>query len=193
VVVRDAGESDAPELCALWTGALHRPPVDEGPSREALAVEALARTAGDRLARVVVAEVDGALVGAVQLRIGQLSPVHGERVLQVSHLQVAKHAERLGIGRSLLEAAVTWAEQEGIASLVVAAAANDRDANRFLARLGLAPVAVLRGASVAALRGRLPGDPSAAVRGGTRVSRTVGHVVAIRRSQRRSRGRDLVV
>ena len=191
VLVRDAVESDASEICALWSGHLHRPAADEGLSREVLAVEAVAATVHDPLTRILVAEVDGELLGSVQLRLGQISPLHTERVVFVNHLQVAKHAERLGIGRALLEAAVTWAEQEGITSLVAAAGANDREANRFLARLGMAQIAVLRGAPVAALRARLP-VPSVAMRNGARASRSVGQVVALRRSQRRSRSRDLV-
>ncbi len=193
VLVRDAVEADASAICDLWTGALHRPAVDDGPSGEALVREALARASEDPLTRILVAEADGTVLGAAQLRISQLSPLLDERVLHVNHLQVAKHAERLGLGRALLEAALSWAEVQGVASLVVAAAANDREANRFLARLGMGQVAVLRGASVAGLRARLPGDPSVAVRGGTRASRTVGQVVAVRRSQRRARGRDLAV
>lgn len=193
VLVRDAVDADAARICALWAGPMHRPEVDEGLTREVEAAEGIARTARDPLARIIVAEVDDAILGCAHLRIAYVSPIRTERVLLVNHLQVAKHAERLGVGRALLEAAVTWAEQEGVASLLAPAAANDREANRFLARLGLAQLAVLRGTKVAALRARLPGDPSAAVRGASRTSRTVGQVVALRRSQRRSRGPDLVV
>ncbi len=193
VLVRDAVDADASKICGLWTGPLHRPEVDERTSREVEAAEGIARTAREPLARILVAEVDDALLGCAHLRIAHVSPIRSERVLLVNHLQVAKHAERLGVGRALLEAAVSWAEHEGVPSLLAPAAANDREANRFLARLGMAQVAVLRGAKVAALRARLPGDPSAMVRGATRTSRTVGQVVALRRSQRRSRGRDLVV
>jgi GNAT superfamily N-acetyltransferase len=193
VLVRDAVEADAADVCALWAGPLHRPEVDEGASREQDAVIGITRAAADPLARILVAEVDGALLGCAHLRVAYASPIRAERVMLVNHLQVAKHAERLGVGRALLEAAVSWAEHEGVASLLAPAAANDREANRFLARLGLAQLAVLRGTKVAALRARLPGDPSAVVRGATRTSRSVGQVVALRRSQRRSRGPDLVV
>ncbi len=193
VLVRDAVESDASRICALWAGPFHRPEVDEGTSRETEAADGIARTTAEPLARILVAEVDDALLGCAHLRIAFVSPIRSERVLLVNHLQVAKLAERLGVGRALLEAAVSWAEHVGVASLIAPAAANDREANRFLARLGLAQLAVLRGTKVAALRARLPGDPSAAVRGAGRTSRSVGQVVALRRSQRRSRGPDLVV
>jgi GNAT superfamily N-acetyltransferase len=192
VLVRDAVDADASKLCALWSGPMHRPEVDEATSRELQAAEGIARTEREPLARILVAEVDDTLLGCAHLRIAYVSPIRSERILLVNHLQVAKHAERLGVGRALLEAAVSWAEHEGVASLLAPAAANDREANRFLARLGLAQLAVLRGTKVAALRARLPGDPSAAVRGSAR-TRSVGHVVALRRSQRRSRGPDLVV
>jgi GNAT superfamily N-acetyltransferase len=193
VLVRDAVESDASALCALWTGPVHRPEVDEGGSREAEAAEAVTRAGRDPLARIVVAELDGDLLGCAHLRIGHVSPIRAERVLLVNHLQVAKQAERLGVGRALLEAAVSWAELERIPSILAPAAAHDREANRFLARLGMAQVALLRGAKVATLRSKLPGDPSAAVRGTGRSTRNIGQVVALRRSQRRSRSRDLVV
>jgi GNAT superfamily N-acetyltransferase len=192
VLVRDAVDADASKLCALWSEPMHRPEVDESLNREAEAAEGIARTEREPLARILVAQVDDALLGCAHLRIAYVSPIRSERILLVNHLQVAKHAERLGVGRALLEASVSWAEHEGVASLLAPAAANDREANRFLARLGLAPLAVLRGTKVAALRTRLPGDPSAAVRGAAR-TRNVGHVVALRRSQRRSRGPDLVV
>ena len=100
---------------------------------------------------------------------------------------------RTEVGSSLLEAAVTWAEQKGIGTLLAATGGNDRETNRFMARLGLGQVAVLRGSSVAALRARLPHDPSAAARGRTRRSRNVGQVVAMRRSQRRARNRDVAL
>lgn len=193
VLVRDAVEVDASAICGLWAGPLHRPELDEGSTRELEAERGIARTAGDPLARILVAEVEGALLGCAHLRLAYASPIRSERVLLVNHLQVAKHAERLGVGGALLEAAVSWAEHEGVASLLAPAAASDREANRFLARLGMAQLAVLRGTKVAALRARMPGDHSAVVRGATRTSRSVGQVVALRRSQRRSRGPDLVV
>jgi hypothetical protein len=58
-----------------------------------------------------------------------------------------------------------------------------------MARLGLGQVAVLRGATVAGLRAKLPVEPPAAARVGARSSRTVGQVIVQRRSLRRAQAR----
>jgi hypothetical protein len=48
---------------------------------------------------------------------------------------------------------------------------------------------VVRGATVAAMRAKLPLEPPAVARVGTRNHRTVGQVLVQRRSLRRSQGR----
>ena len=47
---------------------------------------------------------------------------------------------------------VRHAAEQGIDQIVVAVATNDRDANRYLARLGFAPLVVRRIANTAVLR-----------------------------------------
>ena len=193
VSVREAVESDASALSKLWAELLLKPgPDDVGTAPETMAEQAISRMRIDDTSRIIVAEINGEVVGAAFLRVSILSPLHTERVVQVTHLQVDSRFLRHGVGRGLLEQSATWAEQRGIEALVVATSANDREANRFMARHGLAQVAVLRGTSVAALRSRLPLDPSAAARA-VRSGRTVGQVVAVRRSQRRARSRDVVL
>ena len=56
---------------------------------------------------------------------------------------VTDHRRR-GVGKALVEAAVTWAEELGIGHVATAAASGSREANRFMARLALGPQAVLR-------------------------------------------------
>jgi hypothetical protein len=58
-----------------------------------------------------------------------------------------------------------------------------------MARLGLGQMAVVRGASTAALRAKLPVETPAAARVGSRTHRSVGHVLAQRRSLRRAQRR----
>ena len=193
VSVREAVESDASALSTLWAELLLKPgPEDVGTAPEMMAEQAITRMRIDNTSRILVAEINGEVAGAAFLRVAMLSPLHTERVVQVTHLQVDPRFLRHGVGRCLLEESATWAEQRGIETLVAATSANDREANRFMARYGLAQVAVLRGTSVAALRSRLPLDPSTAARA-VRSGRTVGQVVAVRRSQRRARSRDVAL
>lgn len=191
VFVRDGSESDAAALLALWRDLLPRTGVDiVGQPVEETSAQALGRIAADPDHRVVVAEVDGVIAGAAFLRCGLVSPLHTDRTVHLSHLQVAPRYERFGVGHALLEVAVTWAEQRGVTAMTAATAAGDRDANRFLARLGMAQVAALRVTSVAALRARMPSPHPAVAWSGARPGRSVGQVVAMRRSQLRARSRS---
>lgn len=191
VQVRDAVMTDAAALSTLWKDVLVRPGAEGvGLPTVAQAEQALARLDDSKDSRVLVADVDGLVVGGIFLRVHLISPLHCDRALHLSHLQVDSRHLRHGVGRALLEAAVTWAEQLGIETVLAGAPAADRDTNRFLARLSLAQVAVLRTSSVGALRAKLPHGSSLAVRGAVRRGGTVGKVVAARRSQRRARSQD---
>ena len=75
--------------------------------------------------------------------------------VHMSHAVVGDRHKRRGAGRALVCAAATYAEQRGIEQLVVSVHPGSRDANRFFARLGFAPLAVRRTAPVAAVRRRL--------------------------------------
>ena len=192
VHVRDASEADAAALSRLWFDLVSHPGGDAvGDTPEVVIAKAVLRYAEGDVGRIVVAELDGTVVGCAFLRVGLVSPLDDGRVVNVSHVQVAPGFGRQGVGSALVESALTWAEQRGIESVVTAVPANDREANRFLARLGMAPVASLRGGSVASLRVRLPHAPSSVARQTGRATRHVGQVVAARRSQRRARAREI--
>jgi GNAT superfamily N-acetyltransferase len=187
VHLRDAEPGDAEVLVELWTGrspdrVLTTPAVTE-------AAASLARIAADPDQRVLVALVEDTVAGAVHLVRAPLSPVHSDSAVHVLHLQVLDDFRRHGVGRALMEATVTWAEEKDSDHVIAAATATSRDANRFMARLGLGQLAVVRGASVAALRAKLPVEPPAAARVGTRSHRSVGQVLVQRRSLRRAQTR----
>ena len=193
VHVRDATPDDAAALVRIWSGFGDRPAertaVDtEGPAlREA--TSSVARIAADPDERLLVALNDDQVVGATHHARGPRSPLHVETAVYVMHLHVLEDHRRHGVGRALLEATVTWAEEKDTSHVVVAAAVASRDANRFMARLGLAQIAVVRGATVPALRAKLPLEPPAAARVGSRHHRNVGQVLVQRRSIRRARTR----
>ena len=106
----------------------------------------------ERLVLVAIDEATGQLVGfavLIEERVGVLAPT---AALYVSHLLVAPSFRRRGAGRALLTGAVRHAEDREIDHLVVGVQAGARDANRYLARLGFAPLVVRRIASVSTLR-----------------------------------------
>ncbi len=190
VNICDASPDDAEALVAVWGGLVGRTAEGEAtPHAIQEAAAAIARIAADPDQRLLVARIEDQVAGAVHLARAPLSPVHHDTAVYVMHLQVIESFRRHGVGRALMEATVTWAEEKDTAHVVAAAASASRDANRFMARLGLSQIAVVRGATVASLRAKLPVDPPAAARVGTRSHRSVGHVLAQRRSMRRSQTR----
>jgi GNAT superfamily N-acetyltransferase len=190
VNICDAAPDDVDALVAVWGGLTGRTPEGEAtPHATQEAAASIARIAADPDQRLLVARIEDQVAGAVHLARAPLSPLHRDSAVYVMHLQVIESFRRHGVGRALMEATVTWAEEKDTAHVVAAAASASRDANRFMARLGLGQIAVVRGATVAALRAKLPVDPPAAARVGTRSHRSVGHVLAQRRSMRRSQTR----
>jgi len=190
ILVRDAEPADAASLLRVWTDLFRR--TSERASRPPLTEvrASIARIMADPGQRLVVAVHEDEVVGAAFLSRAPLSPVHADDAVQISHLQVLEHARRRGAGKALMEAAVAWAEEKGASTVMAAATAHDRDANRYLARLGFASLAIVRAASVASLRaGMMRVEPPACARTDSRTSRTVGQILAQRRYQRRAGAR----
>jgi GNAT superfamily N-acetyltransferase len=175
VVLREATLADAEKLAELWQHFLRRG-TDQQLHDVATAIE---EVAVEPKARLVVAEYDGVLAGAALLKATTCSPINPEPVLQVHHAAVVSALRRRGIGRALMDAAVTWAEELGIGHVATAALSGSREANRFMARLALGPQAVLRIAPTPAVRAMLTTrNPGA---------RQVTQVLAVRRSLRHAR------
>jgi len=174
VTLRDATLADVEALAELWQPYLRRNP-DEQLHDLACAIERIGDRIGERL---VVAEYDGDFAGAVFLRAATFSPVNPEPVLQVLNVAVVPAHRRHGVGKALVDSAVTWAEELGIGHVGTATASASREANRFMARLALGPQAVMRLAPTPAVRARLVARHPAA--------RQVTQVLAVRRSLRRT-------
>lgn len=101
---------------------------------------------------VAVDEANGDVVGLLVARLDEIGAIDLTPVLHVSHLLVSPKQRRRGIGRALLAAAVHVAEERDVDRVLATAAAGSREANRYLARLGFAPMVVHRVASTATLR-----------------------------------------
>jgi GNAT superfamily N-acetyltransferase len=197
ITVREAGPQDAEALLGLWSDLFRRIPERVGVPSLLDAQDSLMRSAIEPDRRVVVAEtavsgaaprssgrIPTAVVGVALLRRLPITPLHVEETVSLSHLQVHQDYRRHGVGRALVAAAAGWAEETGADMVLASVPATDRDANRFLARLGLTQLASLRGASTKALRARLPAEAPAVALADARTKRSVGQVVARRRSQR---------
>ena len=175
MVLRDATLADAPVLVELWADVLRRVAPEEQEADLRHVIERL----DPALERLVVAEYDGQVAGAVMLRATTATPLNLEPLVQAVSPHVLPAYRRRGVGRALMEASVAFAEEHGIGHVGSGALSVSRDANRFLARLGLGPQAVLRAGTTATVRSRLD-----ALRPGQGRGRAISQVLAARRSQR---------
>ena len=101
---------------------------------------------------VATDENSGEIIGMIVLDDSDAGIVLPVPAIVISYLLVDKPHRRRGTGRALLSMALHVAEQRGIDHIVASAVAASRDGNRYLARLGFAPLTVRRIASAAVLR-----------------------------------------
>jgi ribosomal protein S18 acetylase RimI-like enzyme len=94
----------------------------------------------------------GTIVGMLAAKVDSVGAIDLTPVLHVTHLMVDPEHRRRGIGRSLLAAAVQLADEQGLEHVVTTAAAGSREGNRYLARIGFAPLVVHRIAPTSTLR-----------------------------------------
>jgi GNAT superfamily N-acetyltransferase len=126
--------------------------------------------------RLIVAVVDDAdsergvaggaerIVGMVLCTVAGSGTFIDAPVVQMNHFFVVPIERRRGAGRILVAAATAWAEQRGLDGLGVAVYPDSREANRYFARLGFAPVYVHRVAPLASLKRVLGAAVPAAAR-----------------------------
>ena len=179
VTLRAAVAADAPDLHELWAGILRRGALDEQLA-DVAGILADAEAREDRC--VAIAEVDGVVAGAVYLEATTLTPLNLEPAVLAVSPHVLPQFRRRGVGSALMEAACRFAEKHGITHISTAAAAEARDANRFMARLSLAPQAMLRTATASSVRARLPQSRPASTAATSR--QRIDRVLAARRIRR---------
>lgn len=181
VITRPAHADDLPTLLALWDelrqvgGRAERAinPVAAGDVRERL-LEVLSLPE----CRVELACVAGTPAGMAVMRISRPDPLSDSQVVHVAHLVVSRNYRDHGVGHALLAAASDFASEHHLDHVAASVYPSLREASRFFARLGFAPVAVRRVVPVSVLRRRLGRDVTTplfgdAVRRRTRLMRPV--------------------
>lgn len=187
IVLRDADREDAAALINLWrecaetsreegsdvlsSTALWREP---GVAEAAAALE-LNLANPDR--RIIVALVEGELVGAVVCDINTMTPINLTRVLVVNGLQVLPAFRRKSVATTLLSAAANIGEEFNCEVVATLAPTYAREPNRFLTKLGFSQVSVVRATQASMLRSKLSTKATN--------SRDTGRLIAVRRTLRR--------
>lgn len=142
-----------PDFTALWTAA----------NLEAGAASAARAASEGRVAvalardgvRAYLAITEGEPVGYMVLTRSLLSFMTDSPCVSIEQIFVAPEARRGGAARALLSVAATYSDRLGADQIVSLVPSQDRDANRFFARLGFGPDVVRRVTTVTALRRKL--------------------------------------
>ena len=162
VTVRDAVPQDMPALLEVFeelraAGPRRFPRGGGDPAALPTAVEERYRRAiEESTERLLVAvDPDDKIQGMTLLSVALANNMLEARSVMMGHFVVRSGFRRRGVGRALVAAATAWADDQGIEGVAVTVFPASREANRFYARLGFAPVSIVRLAPVAGLRRRL--------------------------------------
>lgn len=157
VRVRPAELADVDALVELTRSVDVQSGTFSGKPLEDPAAEHLAKRFGEILQegqrKLLVAVDDTAgIVGLLVAKTDEIGAIDVTHVLHITHLLVHPKHRRRGVGRALLAGGVHVADELGLDRVLGTAASGSREANRYLARLGFAPLVVHRIASTSTLR-----------------------------------------
>jgi ribosomal protein S18 acetylase RimI-like enzyme len=165
VRVRTVTDDDLPVLLELGA-EMREQLLSESPVRArsaSLGHEALAHRYQDAISdpdRHLVLAVTGPpeaeqVLGMAMFTVASANALLDIPAVHVTHAVVAGRHRRRGAGKALVSASAAFADERGIEQLVVSVNPGSREAARFFARLGFAPLAVRRTAPVSVVRRRL--------------------------------------
>lgn len=140
VSVRPATADDAGAIAGLLVRGSREPAVEDLDAtwRYAAAIERVRARGGE----VLVASVDGEVVGCCQVSVVEHVQHQGGRAAELESVHVDEHHRNAGIGRSLVEAAVAWGREHGCYRAQLTSHGSRTDAHRFYERCGFAPTHV---------------------------------------------------
>jgi len=187
LVIRGAVREDAAALIALWDECATVSPDDAGEAltQQAMwrkpsvaeAAEAIELNLSRPEKRILVALVEGEIVGAAVCDLQTLNPISLTRVLLITDLQVRARFRRHAVASALLSAAAAYGEDAHCEIVLAMVATQARESARFLAKIGFNQVAIVRAIQASKLRSRLAGKATN--------SAQTGKLIAMRRTLRR--------
>lgn len=172
--VRTVGDADWTHVERLWNAAVADGSIPGDTSGRSQTADRLREVLTRNGVSTLVAVTDGSPVGFLVLTTSPLAGLTDNPLLSVEVMYVAKEHRGQGVGSHLLSSLTTLAQQRGATSVSCSVPSQSKDANRYFARLGFAPVVTRRVVGTAGLRRKLAGDEP----------RALDRVLAKRRSLR---------
>lgn len=187
IVLRDADVEDAGALIRLWSECASAGQ-DEGSeafTQQSLwrepdvpeAASALELNLARPDKRIIVALIDGEIVGATVCDVRTLTPISMTKILTVTEIQVSPRFRRRSVASTLLSAVAAYGDDKDCELVVATIPAHAREPHRYLTKLGFNQIAVVRAITASKLQSRLSGKATN--------SRDTGKLIAVRRTLRR--------
>ena len=155
IVVRDVAQDDLVALMPIWE--------EIQADNFGLTVDALIARIELSLSqngfRLVVAWDGSEAVGIACISLSDIGTWSEAPGVQVSGLHVLSTSRHRGVAKGILNAALASSESWGCNAIVASVPPLSREANRFFARLGFAPVSTFRVADAGSLRRKISIQP----------------------------------
>ena len=137
MILRDARRDDVPAIVAMLADDELGATRDrvEDPLQQAY-YDAYDEIAGDPNNRLLVAEMDGEIVGTMQLSFLRMLSRKGSISAEVEAVRVASHLRGRGVGRQMMALAIEMARARGCVMMQLASNNSRVDAHRFYEQLG---------------------------------------------------------
>lgn len=165
VTVRPAVADDGASIVSIMTAAVNaadssKPNKDIGPGmwrepKPAEARSALKQNLENENYRVYVAQLEGKLVGFVSAVRRTITAVHLTNAIVIDEIEIHPDFREKGISKKLISEIHVWALETNTELIATISGHQDRDRNRFLAKLGFGQVGAVRVTPTALLGSRL--------------------------------------
>ena len=137
MILRDARRDDVPAIVAMLAddelGATRDKIVDPLPQAYYDAYDEIAADPNNQL---LIAEMDGEIVGTMQLTVLPGLSHRGARHAQIEAVRVASHLRGKGMGRQMMALAIEIARARGCGIMQLSSHKTRMDAHRFYEQLG---------------------------------------------------------
>lgn len=139
VIIRQATADDLPEIVRMLAddplGSQREHYIEGQPLAQAY-LNAYAEIAADPRQELIVAELDGRVVGTLQITFLRGISFQGGRRMQIEAVRVDRSLRSQGIGQQMMEWVIQHARQQGCFVIQLTTDKSRNDAHRFYERLG---------------------------------------------------------
>ncbi len=159
ITVREVSRDDIVQLEAIW---LEISPENSAQDMSPL-ISRVELSENSETFKLVAAWDSQGVVGIACVSLVDVGTWSELSSVQISGLHVVRNSRRRGVAKAILNCALGYADVWGCSNIMASVPPQEREANRFFARLGFAPISIRRITETSALRKKISDEPSRVV------------------------------